>query len=946
MRSEDHTLCVLLILALTSAATPRLDAADVAAAAQSEPVDLSGPWQFRVDADDRGMAEKWYASEIAFPRTLQVPGAWNAQGVTFETPAQLERYLNSKPREQLAGPVADTEKLFHVYPGPGWYRRTVRIPEQWRGKRVWLQFGGVHRNADVWINGRPLGTHTGYVVPFKYDVTQCVEPGREARITVRVDARRNRQIDPLMGAMDTLDFLYVEWGGIHGKVVLEATGDPWIEDVFVVPRPAEEAAEVTVATGGSAAAERHAPRAKVRILDARGQAVAEAEKTVRGNGEPVAVPLKLAGAKLWSPSQPYLYTAEVTLADGTTRLAARSVRFGMRDFRVHEGRFLLNGRPIFLRGYGDDCIYPDSIAPPGDPREFRRRFRIVKDFGFNYARHHSWIPTQEYLDVADEMGVLLQPEFPQAYRWDLPHGDRARRLAVELWRQVIRHNRNHPSIVAWCMGNELYDGFEQAGEMHALARELDPTRPVIDSDGVARRPRPTLDFWVWQFDESGSLGFKDGKYALASQQKPVVAHEMGYFVTLPDLRQIDLFARGLKPYWLEEARARARKQAVLERYAGWVDRSNRLQATCLKTNIEAARRSGLQGYDVWLFQDYPWCAEGVVDMFYRPKAITAEEFRRFNSPTVVLIAQDQRNYRPGQKAAIPLLVSRFEQAATRDATLEWEVRAAGVACASGAERGLEIPCGQVKQLAVAEFTMPSCRDARRLRFAARLTDAQGTAHNDWSLWVFPRDRVETAKMAVAGDGWLAKRYPGAARFPAPQSQQAALLVTGRWGRDVLGFLKRGGRVLLLNPGAAVPAVTSGYRPSGWDPGRREAHLGTIFDAEHPALRGMPSEGWCDLQFYDIVRGAQTILLDEIPGRLEPIVRVIDMPQRLSNKGLLAEARVGDGKLLLSGLNFRGAGDDPAGDFFLEQLVRYALSDGFRPAGAVPASYFTERMAAP
>jgi len=423
---------------------------------------------------------------------------------------------------------------------------------------------------------------------------------------------------------------------------------------------------------------------------------------------------------------------------------------------------------------------------------------------------------------------------------------------------------------------------------------------------------------------------------------------MGYFVTLPDLAQLELFGRGVRPYWLYEARENAKKQDALQRYAQWVDRSNRLQAVCLKTNIEAARRSALQGYHVWLFQDYPWCAEGVVDMFYRPKARQGEDFRKFNAPTVLLIAQDCRNYHFGEKAEIPIYVSRYEQKATDGATLRWKLYAGKETVAAGTYENLEVPCGQLKQLPTISVELPRRDQAQRLQLVVELTDAHGTVTNGWDFWVFPTDRLKSDKLAVEGSGWLRAAYPGAAaEIPAPDASQGRLLVTDRWNARVLGYLKAGGRVLLLDPAPAFPAVTSNYRPSGWDPNSREAHLGTIFNPQHPAMRGMPSEGWCDLQFYDLAHGAQTVVLEEVPGNLEPIVRVIDMPQRLWNKGLLFEARVGQGRLLVSGFRFASAtkAGDRAAAYFLDELVRYALGPDFQPAGTIPLEFFAARRKA-
>jgi beta-galactosidase len=898
-------------------------------------VDLCGSWQFEIDPQDMGMREKWYEGGRPFSRQIQVPGAWNTQGVEFETKEQLDRYLARPVEEKLRGPGTEADRLFHVYPGPGWYRRVVHVPEAWRGKRVWLKFGGVHRNAEVWIDGRQVGKHIGYVVPFEYDVTPFVTPGREATITLRVDARRDRDVDPLMGCMDTLDFLYLTWGGVHRRISLEATEDAWIEDVFVVPHVAEGEAEVRVTPGHTGAASRRPLHVLVEILDQQGRAVATGEGALSGDTAAV-VTLRVPDVKLWSPAQPSLYTARVALAAGQNRLDEKQVRFGMREFKVEGSRFLLNGRPIFLRGYGDDCIYPNTIAPPVDPNEYRRRFRIVKEFGFNYARHHSWMPVEEYLDVADEMGIMLQPEFPIAYRWDLASQPETKALYLQLWQEMIRRNRNHPSIVAWCMGNELYDSFEEAPAMYRRAKELDPTRPVIDSDGVSRKPRPTLDFAVWQFNESASCGYRDTKYRFDPGPLPVVAHEMGYFVTLPDLRQLDLFHGGLKPYWLYDARDKAREAAVEDVYPNWVDCSNRLQAACLKTNIEAARRSNLQGYHVWLFQDYPWCAEGVVDMFYRPKGVTGAEFRRFNAPTVLLLAQDRRSFRCGQTAELPLYVSRYEQPASEAATLRWKVVGKHGELAGGTRIGLTIPCGEDRLLWPVTWDVPAVPEAGQFRFVARLEDAQGVVTNDWKIWCFPATRSVPEGLAVLGSEWLQHQYPQAVVKNETLSLGTGVLVADRWESRVLDQLAAGGRVLMLDPEPAFPAATTRYRPSGWDPSDPAGHVGTIFDPQHPALRAMPSEGWCDLQFYELIQGGKAVLLDQTQVSGEPIIRMIDVPQRLGRKGYLFEVTVGPGKLLVSGLNFAAAvpAGDPGAAYCLDELIRYTMSAEFQPTASV------------
>ena len=145
--------------------------------------------------------------------------------------------------------------------------------------------------------------------------------------------------------------------------------------------------------------------------------------------------------------------------------------------------------------------------------------------------------------------------------------------------------------------------------------------------------------------------------------------------------------------------------------------------------------------------------------------------------------------------------------------------------------------------------------------------------------------------------------------------------------------RQGGGLLLLDPDPLFKTErVSGFRPAGWDPGQQGGHVGTAVRIDHPALKNLPCEGWCDLQFYPLLVGAKFALLDEVLPKIDPIVRSIDVPQRLSNRAFLFEIRLGKGALLLSGLNFAGAlkNNDPAAAYLLDQLVCYSLSAAFAP----------------
>jgi hypothetical protein len=924
--------------------------------AERPKIDLSGLWEFKLDPLDVGKTDRWFDDHMAFERRIRVPGSWNAQAAGFESKTQLRRYEEERIEEQkplnrlaILGTQKESDRLYHVYPGPAWYRTRVKIPADWRGRIPWLILSGVHRNAEVWVNGRPAGRKRSYLTPFRIDLSRYpveAKGGDTITIVVRVDARRMRDVDPLMGCLDTLDFLYLTWGGIHQPVTLEAVAATWLDDIFILPRLADSSAEIRLSIAGP-----EIGRLKVAavILDGRNTEVASMESPLARDSREIALMARIPSFKPWAPQSPHLYTARVRLLRDGLVLDERSVRFGMREFQTAGRQFLLNHQPIFLRGYGDDCIFPITICPPADKALLRTRLTLAHDYGFNFVRHHSWTPPEDYLDAADELGVMLQPEFPLAYRWDLPKTTESRSAALEEWEAMIRLNRNHPSIVSWCMGNEHYDSFDLAPEMYRRAKRLDPTRPVIDTDGCRfnHKDRKTLDYMVVQFGESSSIGHHDRKYDIPPDiSKPVVGHEMGYFVTLHELSELDRFQGGLRPYWLIQTQELVRRKDLVKLYPEWLAASYKLQATCLKTNLEAARRSRMSGTSVWLFQDYPNCAEGVVTMFGQPKGLTMREFRKFNSATVLLLDTPSNTWWSGTAASIRFAVSRFEDAPTDSATLTWSVRNGADTIFKGSQTDLAISSGGLQQFPTIQLELPGLSRAAKLILHAELSDANGVIENDWSFWVFPRAplKVSGSELMVAGFDPIRAIYPGIAEYTAGTvPHQTRLLATTRLDDGIHNYLASGGRILLLDPEPVFAIEPTDFRLSSWEGG---GPSGTILNTKHPGLRSFPSDGWCDLQFYSLIQGSRSILLSTLPARVDPIIRCIDRPTRLADRAYLFEACVGRGKLLVSGLNFHRSltGKDPAGMYLLDQLIRYAMGSEFKPAVSLPSNVLEHKGA--
>ncbi len=850
---------------------------------------LDGPWEFRFAPDDRGLTEQWFAGAAPFERQLQVPGCWDAQGVG-----------------------APTAKMRHNAIGVGWYRREVTLPADWSGQRVWLRVGGVHRSARVWCNGQSVGEHWGYPTAFRCDLTTALRPGASQQLVLAVDSRHHRERDPLVGAFDIIDFMDLTWGGFHESLSLEATGQTWLDDVFVKPHPGARRATVEVALAGATT---EPLELACTVRPATGGAPLAAQQVVVPAGRTsLSLTVALPGAPLWTPETPNLLTAELVLTVGGRPLDRLDQRFGLRRLEATAQGFRLNGERFFLRGYGDDYTFPRELVAPASVEFWRGYLRRRKEFGFNGVRHHSTMLGESYLRAADEVGVFVQPELPIAYepffRAATPAG---RDLYRQVWRDYLRQMRNHPSVFAWCGGNEQWHGFDLGPELYDLATALDPTRPTIDTDGISPGGRRrSLDYHAVQFNE-GTVpwGHSRGKYAVRGNPRPLIVHEMSNLSVLPDPADIPLYDGVIKPFWLEQMRAAVARRGLQDRLPVLLDASRRLQASLLKLNIEAARLNPeVDGHYQWLFRDYWTQSTGFVNQFDQPRALTPAMARQFIAPAVLLWDRDRAAWRGGERIPVRLYLSDYRPAAAPPlGPVQARLGDQAIALApppDGARRGVIGPwTGTVEA--------PSRTAAARLA----LSVAAGEVRNQWPVWVYPATTATTSPVAV-------------------RPRLTAALVAK---------LAAGGTVVVSGDARPFPALTASYKTAWWKGGEQEDHCyGNLF-GDHPALRGFPTDGYGDLQCHALLNRRPVVLLDEVPGRLEPIVWCLDVPWQMRRKAYLFEARVGAGRLLFGTFDLSAAARaaDPATAWLHDGLVRYAASDAFRPAGELPLDWLQQRL---
>ena len=435
--------------------------------------DLSGPWQFAYDDTNAGLLENWVDRPEIYDRTITVPF----------------------PPESQASGIGD--------PAPHpvvWYRRTFTVSQEDRKGRMLLHFGAVDYEARVWVNGQLVARHEGGHTPFTADITAELVEGDEQVVVLRAEDQPTDLTQP-RGKQYWEDrprrIWYHRTTGIWQPVWLEAVPETYITDVRWTPDLERGMLGVQVELNTQP---QRPMNLRVR-LSLNDVTLADDTYAVQRRETRREIALEPSGLTmsrdrlLWSPSNPNLIDAELTLFEDDEAPDAKTPQqdvvqsyAGLRSAGFSNGRFLLNGRPYYLRLVLEQGYWAEShlAAPSGDA--LRREVELAKELGFNGVRIHQKVEDPRFLYWCDRLGLLVWGEMANAYVFS---ANAVERLTRE-WMEVLQRDYSHPCIVTWVPLNESWgvpalerDPAQQGyvrGIYH-LTKALDPTRPVIGNDG-------------------------------------------------------------------------------------------------------------------------------------------------------------------------------------------------------------------------------------------------------------------------------------------------------------------------------------------------------------------------------------------------------------------------------------------------------------------------------
>ena len=340
--------------------------------------------------------------------------------------------------------------------GIGWYRYQLTPKDEWKGKRIVLDFQGIMLVGDVYLNGKRIGgTDYGYL-GFDIDFSKLLKWGEANEITVKADTRNPNNSRWFTGAGLYRDVNLI----ITDKNLFFPRHPLFIrtQDNKEVKIKAEIINQQKLAKGQGKAV----IPVEVRILDADGKVVAQQKNNIDFNAkwrdrEYELPATSLENAQLWSPDTPYLYTAEVTLYDNEGNIADQIKEpFGVRTIEMNpEKGLLVNGKKVLLKGYANHHTL-GALGAAAYPRAIEKRLKLMKEFGMNHIRTSHNPYSEDFLKLCDKYGILVVDELYDKWLTQYAGG----RVEWEsLWQKDIpewvKRDRNHPSVILWSLGNEL-----------------------------------------------------------------------------------------------------------------------------------------------------------------------------------------------------------------------------------------------------------------------------------------------------------------------------------------------------------------------------------------------------------------------------------------------------------------------------------------------------------
>ena len=790
--------------------------------------------------------------------------------------------------------------------GTFFYKREISLAKT--ENQTVIHFEGVQNSVRVWVNDKFIGFHEGYSTPF--DILVPDDALKEGLNTI-VLAVSNHDLggydNRLISGLTTRACNRYT-GGITGDVELR-TYKSDLRDASVLISEDLKTVKVNVSA----------------VADATfNWTVSDGDKVLREGTEDKSFEFSAEGFELWSPENPKLYTLKIQDKDCSLEKV-----FGVRRLIAKGTKFELNGLPYYLRGICEHCYFPETLHLNHDKDYYRFIVKTVKNLGFNFIRMHTYIPEREYMEVCDELGMILHVESPN-------------NTTVSEWKQIVDMCKQHTSVCIYCCGNELLidDKYiehlkECADVVHQntdslfsplsalrgleYAFHLDQrTMHEVVDEPFMHNPRKFKD--VGQFTDMYST-YIGGDHSYTSTdcdyeevdknsvvyKKPRVSHEICIDGTYADLSLIDRYkgTRVGETDMLTSIKRHLEEKGVLDKAPLYFKNSCQWQRRVRKYCFEAVRMSDtMSGYDFLGPIDTHWHTfgydVGMMNEFYELKpGETRENVLMYNSETVLLTDLKRKtNFLAGQQVSIGIHTSYFGKGILEKGILNVCLTAEGKVIETQSVEVANIQNGRVSKIYDFKFTMPKTEKPMALELSVTLEGKELECKNKWELYVFPEAKV---------------------------TENKELIIKEEITKEELISNMNDGKTVLLLGSKPFNTLPTSFKIAL--AGRCAGNLATVIK-DHPVVKDMPNDGFCAWQFAEMFENGNAVVFEDDSVPFNPIIEVVSTHKYVVRQAALFEFCAGNGKLMVCSFDFKD--DDPASNWFKGELVSYACGQSFSP----------------
>ncbi len=928
---------------------------------QAQTISLAGKWSF-------AMGDKpVYNDEVTLPGSMLTNG--KGDDVCVETKWTGSLYDSSyfyNPYMKKYREAGNMKFPFFLTPdkhyvGNAWYKKVVRIAKNWKRKKVTLFLERPHIETSVYVNGQLAGRDSSLSVPHEFDITPYVRFGEDNEIAVRV----YNGIENVCVGQDShsvTDQTQGNWNGLAGRMELRARQREHVANVQVYPdvekkeinvvmevvgdKPHHDMAfiiaDMSAAPGGEMSSARRYERKRL-AKDADGK---------------VSLTLPVEGeAKLWDEFHPNLYGLTTIMGKDTVHIT-----FALSQMSVKGRQFYMNGKPVWMRGTVENCCFPETGYPPTDEESWLRIFRKCKEYGLNMMRFHSFCPPEAAFAAADKIGFYLQPEGPSWPNHGVKLGN-GMNIDHYLWQEtqrMVREYGNHPSFCMLAAGNEpsgnwvkwvsdFVDRWKATGDRRRVycgasvgggwawdaKSEYHVKGGARGLDWNSRMPQSQDNF-----DDNMLRVTQKGRTLVTYDvNEPMLAHELGQWCAFPDLNERKLYTGVYKARNFDIFEDLLNDNGMKSRAEKFLHASGKLQTLAYKYDIERnLRTKDYAGFQLLSLNDYSGqgtALVGVLGVHWNEKGYcTADEWRQFCSPVVPLARFPKFVYSSADTLSVPVELYNAMTSGLDGATAWYTVteEPAQVSLSrpfdefecKHLEPGKNLKVGNVV-LPLSQYTHPvKLRLSVTVRAARKMPENSSCDENkerrsdvdeytnSWNFWVYPSD----VKMPEARD----------------------VYVTDSLDKKACSVLRKGGKVLILAAGKVTLGadVKQTYLPVFWNTSwfkMRPPHTtGAYIDTSHPLFRRFDSDDWSNLNWWELLNKAQVMNLREMPSDYQPAIQPIDTWHVSRKLGMMIEANVLGGKLLMTTMDLSNNLEHRlVARQMRKAVLEYMQSDDFSPS---------------